>query len=54
MYSIYLCRCPITDQQEALEARRGGVRAGRGSGGWGGREGGREIKSGIALTSKLG
>lgn len=40
MYSIYLCRCPITDQQEALEARRGGVRAGRGVvGGEGGREG---------------
>lgn len=53
MYSIYLCRCPITDQREALEARVG----------WGGvvggvvvvgRGGGREIKSGIALTSKLG
>lgn len=28
MYSIYLCQCPITDQQEALEAR--GERRGRG------------------------
>lgn len=46
MYSIYLCRCPITDQREALWARGGRGGAARAGGGG--------IKSGIALTSKLG